>query len=61
MHGENGNRAGTFMLTMPADGRDPAGSAPALTFTRHENELRLTTVWESDTEGASVMGQRTRR
>lgn len=39
------------VLTIPADGQDPAGERPALTFTRVENQYRLSTIWESGTEG----------
>ena len=47
-------RAFTIVLTSPADGRDPAGDKPTLTFTREENQYRLDTVWESGTEGRTV-------
>ena len=57
IRGENGNRAAAFVMTMPAEGRDPAGSTPALTFTRYENQLRLSTVWESGTVGDSIIGR----
>jgi hypothetical protein len=57
LRGENGNRAAAFVLTMAADGRDPKGSVPALTFVRHENQLRLVTVWDSGTEGAAIVGR----
>ena len=57
LRGENGNRAAAFVLTMSADGRDPAGSIPAVTFVRHENQLRLATIWDSGTEGSRVMGR----
>lgn len=57
VQGENGIRAGTFVLTMPADGQDPTGAIPSLTFVRHENQLQLTTVWESGTEGATVLSR----
>jgi hypothetical protein len=57
LRGEKGKRAATFMMTMPAEGGDPAGSVPALTFIRHENQLQLATVWDSGTEGVSVIGR----
>ena len=52
---DNNNRSARFMLTMPADGRDPAGSVPALAFTRHENQYRLSTIWLSDDNGKTVI------
>ncbi len=45
--GMNGNRAREFVLTNAEYGRDPAGSKPALTFVRRENQYRLNGVWES--------------
>jgi hypothetical protein len=39
------------MRTTPASGVGPAGDKPALTFTRDENAYRLSTIWESLTEG----------
>jgi len=41
-------------LTTPAAGKDPAGSAPALTFSRDENQYRLSSVWQSETEGSVI-------
>src|SRR5262245_50006278 len=57
LRGENGNHASTFLPTIPADGHDPAGWRPSLTFKRSENQLRLSTVWESGSEGLSVLGR----
>ena len=57
LRGENGNHAATYVLTMNAEGRDPKGSVPALTFVRKENELQLKTVWDSDTEGSTILGR----
>jgi hypothetical protein len=48
------NRGKVFAITMPADGRDPERSEPALVFTRYENEYQLSEVWESDTEGFAI-------
>ena len=48
------NGSGIFALTLPAGGRDPVGSQPALVFTRHENEYLLTQVWESPTVGLEL-------
>ena len=55
IRGDRDNRAAAFVSTTPADGRDPAGDKPALTFTRHENQYRLSAVWESATEGQKLM------
>ena len=43
-----------FALTLPADGRDPAGDQPALVFTRYENGYRLSQIWDSRTEGRAL-------
>ena len=51
IRGDKGITASTFVATLPAGGRDPAGDRPALTFKRHENQYRLSAVWESATEG----------
>jgi hypothetical protein len=52
IRGGNGNHESVaIVLTSPADGRDPAGDKPALSFTRVENQYRLSTIWESGTEG----------
>jgi len=55
IRGDKHNRTAAFVSTTPADGRDPAGDRPALTFTRHENQYRLSAVWESATEGQTLM------
>jgi hypothetical protein len=43
-----------FVLTNAADGRDPAGDQPTLVFTRHEDQYRLTQIWDSTTEGREL-------
>lgn len=43
------------VITVPDGGRDPAGSVPALTFTRDENHYRLSAVWASGSQGWSVI------
>jgi hypothetical protein len=48
------NGAGMFALTIPADGRDPAGNQPALVFTPYENEYRLSEIWESNADGFAL-------
>jgi hypothetical protein len=45
------HESGAIVLTRAADGRDPAGDKPVLIFTRVENQYRLSTVWDSGTEG----------
>jgi len=55
IRGEKGNRADMFVMTIPADGRDPAGQKPALTFTRHETQYRLSSIWESGTDGHAIV------
>ena len=55
IRGENGNKAGMFVLTQTAAGRDPAGDTPALTFNRYENQYRLVGIWESVGQGHEIM------
>jgi len=54
LHGEKGTHAIDTVMTIPASGVDPAGTQPVLTFQRHENEYRLTAVWESEEQGREV-------
>jgi hypothetical protein len=49
--------AAAFVVTNGAAGRDPAGDKPCLTFTRVENQYRLSNVWESRNEGRTVVGK----
>ena len=49
--GEKGTKASLFCLMVPATGKDPGGDKPTLTFTRHENQYRLTDIWRSSTQG----------
>jgi len=55
--GEKGNRAFTFVPTIPAGGHDPAGNKPTLSFTRQGNQYRLASVWESESDGQIVVGR----
>ena len=57
IRGEKGNRAAEFVQTTPDGGHDPAGSQPSLSFTRHENEYRLSSIWESAHAGWDVVGR----
>jgi hypothetical protein len=59
IRGENANRKSVeVMLTMPADGHDPAGDKPALTFSRFENGYRLSTIWDSATDGRTMVSRK---
>ena len=57
LRGEKGNHASTFLITTRASRQDPPGTKPALTFTRNENQYRLSSVWESGSEGWSVVAR----
>ena len=50
------NPEAAFVLTREASGRGP--SKPALQFERHENQYRLSNVWESPTQGQMVVNQK---
>ena len=52
------NRSASFAIAMPADGHDPAGDDPSLVFVRYENQNLLSQIWESRTDGLSIL-QRT--
>ena len=58
IRGERGNKVGMFVLTRPAGGHDPAGQMPALTFSRWENQYRLTDIWQSANQGEEIAGRR---
>ena len=57
IRGENGTTAAIVVVTIPADGHDPAGETPALMFTRHETQYKLTDIWESRDEGHEITGK----
>ena len=57
IRGEHGNHSAAFVSTMAAGGHDPAGTAPALVFTHDENQYRLSSVWESGSEGWKLTGR----
>jgi len=57
IRGESGTPAAAIALTVPASGQDPAGTVPALTFRRYENQWRLSTIWESRSQGENVIGR----
>ena len=55
IRGANGvAKSSAIVLTTPAAGTDPAGEKPALTFTRDENHYRLSTIWESHSDGRTL-------
>jgi len=56
IEGVRGTPGGMFTMTTPASGHDPAGEKPALTFQRVETQYRLSTIWQSRTEGFAVTG-----
>jgi hypothetical protein len=51
---DNTTNAFTFAQTDSASGFDPDGNQPALVFLRHENEYRLSQIWESTTVGREL-------
>ena len=54
LRGEKGTHAVDTVLTIPASGSDPAGTQPVLMFKRHENQYRLTGIWESEMQGREI-------
>ena len=50
-----GDKVGTFVATVPSGGHDPAGNRPSLTFVRHENEYKLSAIWESANDGLTLV------
>ena len=58
IRGEKGNHAVAYVETIAANGQDPDGTTPTLTFKLDdEHQYRLSSVWESDGEGRQVTGQ----
>jgi len=51
-----GDKGGAFVATVPAAGHDPSGNQPSLTFVRHENQYKLSTIWGSANEGLTLVG-----
>jgi hypothetical protein len=49
------NRSASFAIAIPADGHDPAGDEPSLVFVRWENQEMLSQIWESRTDGLSIL------
>jgi len=54
IRGEGATHAGTFVLTTPASGSDPAGASPALTFSKHENQYQLDDIWLDEHDGVEI-------
>jgi hypothetical protein len=52
---ENGNRTAVLVGTRPAGEHSPTSDMPSLQFKKHENEYRLTAVWETPNEGFDLM------
>jgi hypothetical protein len=57
IRGEWGTHAFAILSTTPDGGHDPAGARPALTFKRHENQYRLSNIWQSADEGWDVVSR----
>jgi len=49
-----------MVSTMTAAGHDPKGDTPVVTFTHHENEYQLQSVWESEGDGQTVISNSNR-
>jgi hypothetical protein len=47
-------KSAAVALTIRTDGRDPAGTQPALVFTRSGNGYQLSQIWESDRDGREL-------
>ncbi len=56
--GEKGTKATAVVLTMPADGHDPAGDTPSLSFTHDETQYRLVDVWASGSRVSRLAADR---
>jgi hypothetical protein len=50
-----GDKGGAFVATVPSAGHDPAGNQPSLSFVRHENQYKLSTIWESARDGLMLV------
>ena len=48
-------RDAAVVLTTPDGGTDPAGTKPALTFQRYENQYRLSGVWDVNGNGRDIV------
>lgn len=61
IHGEKGNHAAVFLETIPATRQEPVWTKPALTFTRYENQYRLSNVWETGKYGFGIIDRSSSR
>ena len=55
LRGEHGNKTSIIFTTLPAQGQDPSGDAPVLTFKRGETQYQLADIWESASRGGTVV------
>jgi hypothetical protein len=55
IRGENGHASAAFVATRPAGNHAPASDMPALQFKKSENQYKLSAVWESSTDGQTVI------
>ena len=56
IRGANGTApVAAFVATRPADHHAPASDMPALQFKKSENEYKLSALWESPSEGQTVI------
>jgi hypothetical protein len=55
IRGERGNRVAAFVGVRPTGEKSPSSDRPALQFKKHENEYKLSAVWESAYDGVDVM------
>jgi hypothetical protein len=57
IRGEKKNHNSVYVAAIPEAGRDPAGDKPTLVLKQHDGQYRLTSVWESLSEGWDVNGR----
>jgi hypothetical protein len=55
IQGERGTPGAAIVMTTPASGYDPKGDKPVLTFKRGEKTYALEQIWESGSEGQSIV------
>src|SRR5262245_11492457 len=54
IRGEHKNHNAIYVAAVPDAGRDPGGSRPTLVLKERDGAYRLTSVWESQSEGWDV-------
>jgi hypothetical protein len=57
IRGEKKNHNAAYISATPEAGRDPGGYKPTLVLKQHDGQYRLTSVWESASEGWDVTGR----